>query len=29
VLKIRPPLVWQEEHADRFVEALTTTLAGR
>jgi 4-aminobutyrate aminotransferase-like enzyme/Ser/Thr protein kinase RdoA (MazF antagonist) len=27
VLKIRPPLIWREEHADRFVDALAATLA--
>ena len=27
VLKVRPPLVWREEHADRFVDALAATLA--
>lgn len=26
VLKVRPPLVWQEHHADRFVEALADAL---
>ena len=26
VLKVRPPLVWREEHADRFVDALAATL---
>jgi 4-aminobutyrate aminotransferase-like enzyme len=26
VLKVRPPLVWQEEHADRFVTALRQVL---
>jgi hypothetical protein len=24
--KIRPPLIWREEHADRFVDALAATL---
>lgn len=27
VLKVRPPLVWREEHVDRFVDALSRTLA--
>jgi 4-aminobutyrate aminotransferase-like enzyme/Ser/Thr protein kinase RdoA (MazF antagonist) len=27
VLKVRPPLVWREEHADRFVGALEAVLA--
>ena len=26
VVKIRPPLIWREEHADRFVDALAATL---
>jgi 4-aminobutyrate aminotransferase-like enzyme/Ser/Thr protein kinase RdoA (MazF antagonist) len=26
VLKVRPPLIWREEHADRFVDALTDAL---
>ncbi|MEV6492563.1 aminotransferase class III-fold pyridoxal phosphate-dependent enzyme [Actinoplanes sp. NPDC051633] len=26
VLKIRPPLIWREEHADRFVDALAASL---
>jgi 4-aminobutyrate aminotransferase-like enzyme/Ser/Thr protein kinase RdoA (MazF antagonist) len=26
VLKVRPPLVWREEHADRFVDALAAAL---
>jgi 4-aminobutyrate aminotransferase-like enzyme len=29
VLKVRPPLVWREEHADHFVDALSATLAAR
>lgn len=29
VLKVRPPLIWREEHADRFVDALAATLARR
>ncbi|HYH73402.1 MAG TPA: hypothetical protein VD764_09290 [Nocardioides sp.] len=26
VLKVRPPLVWRDEHADRFVDGLAATL---
>jgi 4-aminobutyrate aminotransferase-like enzyme len=26
VLKIRPPLIWQQEHVDMFVEALDALL---
>jgi 4-aminobutyrate aminotransferase-like enzyme/Ser/Thr protein kinase RdoA (MazF antagonist) len=26
VLKVRPPLVWRDEHADRFVDVLAATL---
>jgi 4-aminobutyrate aminotransferase-like enzyme len=26
VLKVRPPLIWREEHADRFVDALAAAL---
>jgi 4-aminobutyrate aminotransferase-like enzyme/Ser/Thr protein kinase RdoA (MazF antagonist) len=29
VLKVRPPLVWREEHADRFATALAAVLADR
>lgn len=29
VLKVRPPLIWREDHADRFVDALAATLTGR
>jgi 4-aminobutyrate aminotransferase-like enzyme/Ser/Thr protein kinase RdoA (MazF antagonist) len=29
VLKVRPPLVWREEHADAFVAALDAVLADR
>ena len=28
VLKVRPPLVWREEHADLFVDTLAATLSG-
>jgi 4-aminobutyrate aminotransferase-like enzyme/Ser/Thr protein kinase RdoA (MazF antagonist) len=27
VLKVRPPLIWQEEHADRFADAVTAALS--
>ena len=27
VLKVRPPLIWGEQHADHFVDALAATLA--
>jgi 4-aminobutyrate aminotransferase-like enzyme/Ser/Thr protein kinase RdoA (MazF antagonist) len=27
VLKVRPPLIWQEEHADQFAAALTAALS--
>ena len=28
VLKVRPPLIWREEHADHFAAALAAVLAG-
>jgi 4-aminobutyrate aminotransferase-like enzyme/Ser/Thr protein kinase RdoA (MazF antagonist) len=28
VLKVRPPLIWREEHADLYVDALEAALAG-
>jgi 4-aminobutyrate aminotransferase-like enzyme len=27
VLKVRPPLIWREDHADRFVDTLAAALA--